>query len=293
MFEFGAILLYLADKTGKFIAGDLRGRDEALEWLFWQMGGLGPMAGQNNHFANYAVEKFPYAIDRYLNETNRLYGVLNRGLADRQFLAGDYSIADMASYPWVVPYERQGQKIEDFPHLQAWLAAIKARPATVKAYESSLSRSNTAPSIYRRSCARYCSGRPALGRGCGGQGVVVIARSEATKLIQAAIPALDRSASLANDDVLILPDDDLGADRHAVVEIRHVVIDQPEAAGRNGLADGLRRVGAVDAVDGVAEIHGARAERVAGAAGHEARQVWLALDHFRRRPPVRPLGLAA
>ena len=135
VFESGAILLYLAEKTGRFIPADLRGRVEVLQWLFWQMGGLGPMAGQNHHFSQYAPEKIPYAIDRYVNETNRLYGVLNRRLADRAYVAGDYSIADMASYPWVVPYERQGQKLEDFPHLHRWFDAIKARPATVEAYD--------------------------------------------------------------------------------------------------------------------------------------------------------------
>ena len=135
VFESGAILLYLADKTGKFLAKDLRGRTAALEWLFWQMGGLGPMSGQNNHFAAYAQEKIPYAIDRYRNEVNRLYGVMNKQLTDRPFLAGDYSIADMAAYPWVVPWERQGQNIADFPHLKRWLETIKARPAVVKAYE--------------------------------------------------------------------------------------------------------------------------------------------------------------
>ena len=135
VFESGAILLYLADKTGKFIARDLRGRTETLEWLFWQMGNLGPMSGQNNHFSNYAVDKIAYAMDRYRNEVNRLYGVMNKRLADRQYLAGDYSIADMASYPWVTIWERQHQNIEDFPHVKRWLAAIKARPAVVKAYE--------------------------------------------------------------------------------------------------------------------------------------------------------------
>ncbi len=135
VFESGAILLYLAEKTGRFIPADLRGRVEALQWLFWQMGGLGPMAGQNHHFGTYAPEKIPYAINRYVNETNRLYGVLNKRLADRPFMAGDYSIADMASYPWIVPYERQGQKLEDFPHLKRWFEEIKARPATVRAYD--------------------------------------------------------------------------------------------------------------------------------------------------------------
>ena len=135
IFESGAILLYLADKTGKFIARDVRGRTESIQWLFWQMGNLGPMAGQNNHFSNYAVEKLPYAIDRYRNEVNRLYGVLNNRLADRAFLAGEYSIADMASYPWIVPYERQGQKLDDFPNLKRWFEQIRNRPAVVRAYE--------------------------------------------------------------------------------------------------------------------------------------------------------------
>jgi GST-like protein len=135
VFESGAILVYLAEKAGKFIPKDLRGRTAALEWLFWQMGGLGPMSGQNNHFAHYAVDKIPYAIDRYRNEVNRLYGVMNKRLAGHEYLAGPYSIADMACYPWVVPWERQGQNIADFPHLKRWFEAIKARPAVIKAYE--------------------------------------------------------------------------------------------------------------------------------------------------------------
>ncbi len=134
VFESGAILLYLAEKTRKFIPVDLRGRVQVLEWLMWQMAGLGPMLGQNHHFSGYAPEKIPYAIDRYVKETNRLYGVLNKRLADRSFVAGDYSIADMACYPWIVPYERQGQKLEDFPHLKRWFEEIKGRPATVRAY---------------------------------------------------------------------------------------------------------------------------------------------------------------
>ncbi len=105
-----------------------------LQWLFWQMGGLGPMAGQNHHFSQYAPEKLPYAIERYVNETSRLYAVLDKRLADREFIAGAYSIADMASYPWVVPYERQGQKLEDFPNLKRWFETIKARPAAERAY---------------------------------------------------------------------------------------------------------------------------------------------------------------
>jgi GST-like protein len=136
VFESGAILLYLAGKTRRFIPATLRGQVEAIEWLFWQMGGLGPMAGQNHHFSQYAPEKLPYAIERYVKETNRLYGVLDRRLADRAFIAGDdYSIADMAAYPWIVPYERQGQDLNDFPHLRRWFEAIAARPATIRAYE--------------------------------------------------------------------------------------------------------------------------------------------------------------
>ncbi|HTD12011.1 MAG TPA: glutathione binding-like protein [Steroidobacteraceae bacterium] len=134
VFESGAILLYLAGKCGRLLPADLRGRVAVTEWLFWQVAGLGPMAGQNHHFSRYTPEKIPYAIERYVRETNRLYGVLNRRLADRAFLAGDYSIADIASYPWIVPHERQGQRLEDFPHLQRWFNTIRDRPATVRAY---------------------------------------------------------------------------------------------------------------------------------------------------------------
>jgi GST-like protein len=135
LFETGAILIYLADKTGRFLPSEMRARSRVLQWLMWQMGGLGPMSGQNNHFSRYAVDKLPYAIERYNKEVNRLYGVMNTRLADRPFLAGDYSIADMASYPWVVPHEAQGQKIGDFPHLKRWLDTIAARPAVQRAYE--------------------------------------------------------------------------------------------------------------------------------------------------------------
>lgn len=135
LFESGAILLYLADKAQRFVPTDIHGRADVLQWLFWQMGGLGPMAGQNHHFGRYAVEKIPYAIDRYVNETNRLYGVLNKRLADREFVAGEYSIADMASYPWIVMHEAQRQDLNDFPHLKRWFEAIAARPATIRAYE--------------------------------------------------------------------------------------------------------------------------------------------------------------
>ena len=134
VFESGAILLYLAEKTGRLLPADLRGRTQVSQWLFWQMANLGPMAGQNHHFARYAPERIPYAIERYVNETNRLYGVLNERLTGRSFIAGDYSIADIACYPWIVPHERQGQKLADFPHLARWFHAIRERPATVRAY---------------------------------------------------------------------------------------------------------------------------------------------------------------
>jgi GSH-dependent disulfide-bond oxidoreductase len=134
VFESGAILQYLAEKTGQFLPTDARGKFEALQWLNWQMGGLGPMAGQNHHFTQYAPEPIPYAIDRYVKETNRLYGVLNKRLADREFVAGAYSIADMAAYPWIVPHERQRQNLDDFPHVKRWFHAIRARPAVERAY---------------------------------------------------------------------------------------------------------------------------------------------------------------
>ena len=135
VFESGAILLYLAEKTKKLIPENVGDRVEVLQWLFWQMGGLGPMAGQNHHFNKYAPEKIDYAINRYVKETGRLYAVLNKRLADREFVAGDYSIADIAAYPWIVPHDSQSQKLADFPHLKRWFATIQARPATIRAYE--------------------------------------------------------------------------------------------------------------------------------------------------------------
>jgi GST-like protein len=134
VFESGAILQYLAEKTGKFLPDNLRDRVETMQWLFWQMGGLGPMLGQNHHFVGYAPEKIPYAIDRYVKETERLYGVLDERLADREFIAGSYSIADMAAYPWIVPYEKQQQNLDNFPNLKRWFESIKARPAVQRAY---------------------------------------------------------------------------------------------------------------------------------------------------------------
>jgi GST-like protein len=139
VFESGAILLYLAEKSGRLLPQQLRGRVEVMQWLFWQMAGLGPMAGQNHYFSRYAPEKIAYAIERYVRETRRLYGVLDRRLADRPFIAGEYSIADIAAYPWIVPHERQGQKLEDFPHLRRWFDTIRERPATVRAYEKAKS----------------------------------------------------------------------------------------------------------------------------------------------------------
>jgi GST-like protein len=129
IFESGAILQYLGRKTGMFYPADERGRVEVDQWLFWQMGGFGPMLGQTHHFRIYAPEKIPYAIDRYTNESNRLYGVLNKRLADRPFIAGDYSIADIACIGWAKLWERQGQDIKQFPHVERWLEAVLARPA--------------------------------------------------------------------------------------------------------------------------------------------------------------------
>lgn len=143
VFESGAILQYLAEKSGQFLPVDIRGRAEVMQWLFWQMGGLGPMAGQNHHFVQYAPEKIPYAVTRYVRETNRLYGVLNKRLADREFLAGAYSIADMAAYPWIVPHEQQQQNLADFPHLKRWFEAIRARRAVQRAYEIAASINQT------------------------------------------------------------------------------------------------------------------------------------------------------
>lgn len=135
LFESGAILWYLAEKTKSFVPSTPRGKAEVSQWLFWQMGGLGPMAGQNHHFNLYAPEKIPYAQERYIKETTRLYGVLDKQLQGKNFVAGDYSIADMAIYPWIVPWEAQGQKLSDFSHLKAWFERMAARPAVIRAYE--------------------------------------------------------------------------------------------------------------------------------------------------------------
>ncbi len=135
VFESGAILVYLAEKTGRFLPQDLRGRTAALEWVFWQMAGLGPMTGQYGHFNVYAPEKIPYAIDRYTREANRLLGVLDKRLHGRAFLLGDdYTIADMACYPWIDPYKTAPIDLEPYPEVRRWCAAIRARPATGRAY---------------------------------------------------------------------------------------------------------------------------------------------------------------
>ena len=133
IFESGAILQYLGRKVGKFYPAEERACVEVEQWLFWQMANLGPNCGQAHHFRNYAQEKIQYAIDRYTNEVHRLYGVMNKRLADRDYLAGAYSIADMASYPWVRPYKNQGQDLAEFPHLEKWFQRIHDRPAVAKA----------------------------------------------------------------------------------------------------------------------------------------------------------------
>jgi GST-like protein len=161
IFESGAILLYLAEKTGQFLSSDVRVRVQTLEWLFWQMAGLGPMAGQNHHFNRYAPEKIPYAIERYVKETNRLYGVLNKRLADRSFVAGDYSIADMASYPWIVAHKAQGQNLDDFPHLKRWFEEIKARPATVRAYAKATEINPSPPPVIDEEARKILFGQTA------------------------------------------------------------------------------------------------------------------------------------
>jgi GST-like protein len=135
VFESGAILQYLAEKTGKFLSNDIRQKKIAMEWLFWQMGGFGPMLGQNHHFTRYAPEQIPYAIDRYQRETHRLYGVLNKHLEGNEFIAHDYSIADMACYPWAVAHDWHHVALENYPNVQRWHDAIKQRPAVIKAYE--------------------------------------------------------------------------------------------------------------------------------------------------------------
>lgn len=134
VFESGAILQYLAEKSGRLLPHDLRGRYEVLQWVYWQVAGLGPMAGQAHHFRMFAKEQVPYGIRRYTDEMNRLYGVLQRQLEGREYIAGEYSIADVACFPWIVHHEWQGQALADFPDVARWFAAVRERPATRRAY---------------------------------------------------------------------------------------------------------------------------------------------------------------
>lgn len=159
VFESGAILQYLAEKTGQFLPDDLRQRVDVMQWLYWQMGGLGPMLGQNHHFSQYAPEKIPYAINRYVKETERLYGVLDKQLSDRDFIAGDYSIADMAAYPWTVPHERQQINLDEFPHVKRWFEAIKARPAVQRAYAKAEEISTNKPMTDEEKAILFGQGR--------------------------------------------------------------------------------------------------------------------------------------
>lgn len=135
LFESGAMMLYIAEKHRQFIPAEVHGRARVLQWLFWQMANLGPMAGQNHHFVTYLNEEIPYAIKRYVGEVSRLYMVLDHQLKDKEYICGDYSIADMACYPWIVPHKRQLQHIEQFPNLHRWFTQIRYKPATLRAYE--------------------------------------------------------------------------------------------------------------------------------------------------------------
>jgi GST-like protein len=134
VFESGAILIYLAEKSGQFLTADPEARMQTLSWLLWQVGGLGPMAGQAHHFRAFAEEEVPYGIRRYTNEVNRLYGVMDRQLGKNEYLAGEYSIADIACWPWVVPHERQGQTLDDFTHLKRWFETVRERPGVQRGF---------------------------------------------------------------------------------------------------------------------------------------------------------------
>jgi GST-like protein len=145
LFESGAILMYLAEKTGRFMPADVAGRYRVVEWLMFQMGGIGPMLGQAHHFRRYAPEPIPYAVDRYTNEARRLYGVLDRRLGEVEYVAGDYSIADMATFPWLRKPEGQGQNLDDFPNVKRWFAAINARPTVQKGLQLLKEHQSAAP----------------------------------------------------------------------------------------------------------------------------------------------------
>lgn len=161
LFESGALLLYLAEKTGRFLPTELRGRTEVLAWLFWQVAGLGPMAGQAGYFRVFAEDRVPSTIDRYTRELERLYSVLDRRLEGRPFIAGEYTIADMAAYPWIVPYVPHGQDLGEYPHLRRWFERIAARPAVRRAYDGVEDVYATAPSSMSESARRRLFGRPA------------------------------------------------------------------------------------------------------------------------------------
>lgn len=145
LFESGAILLYLAEKTGKLMPTEMRARYRVIEWLMFQMGGIGPMLGQAHHFRRYAPEKIQYAIDRYTNEARRLYNVLDKQLGRNEYVAGDYSIADIAIYPWLIPHKWQGQELENFPNVKRWFDAIAARPAVQRGVAILADRLTRAP----------------------------------------------------------------------------------------------------------------------------------------------------
>ncbi len=147
VFESGAILQYLAEKTGKLLPGDTAGRYRVLQWVYWQVGGLGPMAGQAHHFLKYSPQKIEYAMHRFQTEVARLYKVLDTQLASREYIAGEYSIADIAAWPWVVRYDWQGQKLEDFPNVKRWFEAVGARPAVQRGAAVGADLMNTAAPV--------------------------------------------------------------------------------------------------------------------------------------------------
>lgn len=161
LFESGAILMYLAEKTGKFMPTETRARYDVIKWLMFQMGTVGPMLGQAHHFRQYAPEPVPYAIDRYTNEAKRIYGVINRRLAEADYLAGAYSIADMAVFPWLRPHKRQGQDLNDFPNLKRWFDAIAERPAVQKGVAVLADRSAVPKEIDAKTRAILFGGAPA------------------------------------------------------------------------------------------------------------------------------------
>lgn len=160
LFESGAILQYLADTCGRLLPPQGPARYEALAWLYWQVGGLGPMAGQNHHFAHYAPERIPYAIERYVKETARLYGVLDRRLAGREFISGDFSVADIACYPWIAQYEQQQQSLADFPQVARWFVAMAARAAVQRAYARAEEVIGRRHAVFSEAERRVLFGRP-------------------------------------------------------------------------------------------------------------------------------------